>query len=123
MPHCNDHCSNAIELLNSITTASQTANATSDPTEDPDYLACAGGVPVSVENSIWYKFTTDCSGGDVDVSFINTTCVPATTGIQVSIDKYNGGAECIPGNYTNVFCDAPGYQSDIVWNGDFKYNR
>mgnify|MGYP000896871458 FL=1 len=114
-PHCNDHCSNAIELNNAVNMATQTYNATADLAEDPDYSACSG--TITVENTVWYYFTTDCNGGDVSVTFQNINCAPTPTGIQVSIDQLSGATPCDPASYTNVFCASPGDQNDIIWTG------
>ncbi|MBN2778928.1 MAG: hypothetical protein JXR36_14920, partial [Bacteroidales bacterium] len=110
-PQCNDHCSNAIELTLGTTAASQTSFATADPTEDPSFSSCTG---VTLENTIWYYFTTTAAGGEVTLTFQNTTCAPSSNGIQVSVDELIG-TPCEPAGYTNVFCSAPGNQGDIVW--------
>ncbi|MCP4439426.1 MAG: T9SS type A sorting domain-containing protein [Aureispira sp.] len=112
-PDCNDHCSNALQLGLGTTTASQTSNATANPTVDPSFSGC--GNP-TLENTVWYYFTTASTGGDVTVYFENTTCSPSTNGIQVSIDQLTG-TTCDPGGYTNVFCDNPGNTDTIQWDG------
>lgn len=126
-PECNDHCSNATEILTQVTYASQTSNATDNPLEDPAFSCMSSGpdgipgngddVPVTVENSVWYWFTTDCDGGEIEVSFTNIGGPACSNGIQVSIDKLNTLPECDPLNYTNVFCDFPNTTDDIVWSG------
>ncbi len=50
-PHCNDHCSNAIELGIGTTTASQTSEATVNPAEDSDFSDCSE--IVTIENTVW----------------------------------------------------------------------
>ncbi len=114
-PHCNDFCINAIEIVNEVTNATSNENATFDPNEDPPYntTGCAG---VTRENTAWYYFTTNCRGGDVDVTFQNINCTPGGTGIQVSITRLDAFPECDISNHTEVFCSDPGDNSDIVWN-------
>ncbi|MBN2682135.1 MAG: T9SS type A sorting domain-containing protein [Bacteroidales bacterium] len=111
--NCNDHCSNAIELTWGTISASQTSFATPDGSEDPDFSSCGS---ITVENSVWYYFTTTDAGGDVTLDFTGTNCSPSANGIQVSIDQITG-TPCDPANYTNVFCQASGNENDIVWNG------
>ncbi|MFO7878685.1 MAG: T9SS type A sorting domain-containing protein, partial [Bacteroidales bacterium] len=111
-PHCNDHCSNAISLTTGILTTSQTSNATTDPTEDPSFSNCGS---VTLENTVWYTFTTT-DEGDVNITFQNTACSPSSNGLQVSVNEISGDP-CDPASYTEVFCEAPGDQSDIIWNG------
>ncbi|MGM0625750.1 MAG: hypothetical protein ACQES0_07730, partial [Bacteroidota bacterium] len=117
-PHCNDHCSNAIELTLGTTSATQTSNATTDPTEDPSFSNCGG---ITLENTVWYYFTTDSVGGEVSVTFENTSCSPSSDGIQVSIDELVG-TPCEPTDYVNVFCESPGSESDINWTDTLPPN-
>jgi len=111
-PDCNDHCTNATVLGQGTTTASQNSNATSNPGTDPNFAGC--GLP-TLENTVWYQFTTDSLGGDVTIFFENTICVPSTNGIQVSIDQLTG-APCDSANYVNVFCESPGTTDTITWD-------
>ncbi len=115
LPHCNDNCVAAIELVNEVTSATSNANATINPLEDPDYttLPCSG---VTLENTSWYYFTTNCRGGEVTVTFDDILCSPGGTGIQVSITRLDAEPECEPANHTEVFCAFPGDESDIIWN-------
>ncbi|MFW6302270.1 MAG: hypothetical protein ACOC01_01990, partial [Bacteroidales bacterium] len=117
-PNCNDHCSNAIELTLGTTSATQTSNATTDPTEDPDFANCGG---ITLENTVWYYFTTDSLGGEVSVTFENTSCSPSSDGLQVSIDELVGTA-CEPTDYVNVFCESPGSEADINWTDTLPPN-
>ena len=109
-PNCNDHCSNAIGVGIGSTTISQTSNATVNPGVDP-LFPC--GSP-TLENTVWYYFTTDSIGGNVTVSFLNTVCTPSSNGIQVSINEITG-SPCDSANYTNVFCANNGNINDIIW--------
>jgi hypothetical protein len=109
-PNCNDYCSNATPVGIGTTTISQTSNASTSPGIDP-LFPC--GNP-TLENTVWYYFTTDSLGGEVTVSFLNTTCTPSNNGIQVSINEING-PECDTASYTNVFCANYGNISDIIW--------
>lgn len=127
---CNDHCSNAIEILTTITYATQTNNATDNASEDPAFSCYNFGpndtdeggagddIPITVENSVWYWFTTDCDGGELDVSFLNIGGTSCSNGIQVSIDRLDTPPVCDPANYTNVFCAFPDNTSDIIWSGN-----
>ncbi|MBD3636012.1 MAG: T9SS type A sorting domain-containing protein [Crocinitomicaceae bacterium] len=109
-PNCNDYCSNATAVGLGSTTISQTSNATTTPGVDP-LFPC--GSP-TLENTVWYYFTTDSLGGMVEVSFTNTACAPSSNGIQVSINEIDG-APCDTANYTNVFCSNTGTTNDIIW--------
>ncbi len=114
-PHCNDWCDNAIKIMSSVTSATSNDNATANPLEDPPFnTGCTG---VTLENTAWYYFKTNCNGGDVDVTFNNIVCNPGGTGIQVSITRLDAEPACEIANHTEVFCDYPGDESDIVWNG------
>jgi hypothetical protein len=109
-PNCNDFCSNAIGVGIGTTTISQTSNASASPGIDP-LFPC--GNP-TLENTVWYYFTTDAMGGEVTVSFLNTICSPSNNGIQVSINQING-PPCVMASYANVFCANNGNINDIVW--------
>jgi len=100
-PNCNDHCSNAIELGLGTTTATQNSNATVDPAEDPLFSGCG---LITVENTVWYQFTTNTSGDSVTVIFDQQLCTPSQNGIQVSIDSV--GLACDFTTYSNVYCSA-----------------
>jgi len=112
-PDCNDHCSNATQLGLGSTTASQTTNATTNPSVDPSFSGC--GFP-TLENTVWYYFSTDSLGGDVSVFFENTNCSPSSNGIQVSIDQLTG-LPCDTSSYMNVYCSSPGNTDTIAWHG------
>ena len=103
-PDCNDHCSNAYQLAIGTTTTSQTSNATINPIEDPLFNNCG---PITIENTVWYSFQTNASGGIVTAGFEGIVCSPSTNGIQVSIDALNGPA-CDVNSLTNVYCNSPG---------------
>ncbi|HIP37580.1 MAG TPA: T9SS type A sorting domain-containing protein, partial [Crocinitomix sp.] len=109
-PNCNDHCSNAIELGLGTTTATQNSNATIDPTEDPNFSSCG---LITVENTVWYQFTTNATGDSVTVIFDQQICSPSQNGIQVSIDSV--GTPCDMTTYTNMFCEAQNDTSAFQW--------
>jgi hypothetical protein len=111
-PDCNDHCSNATVLGQGTTTASQTSNATINPGVDPSFNGC--GFP-TLENTVWFQYTTDSVGGDVSIFFENTVCSPSANGIQVSIDQLIGNP-CDSADYINVFCESPDNTDTIVWD-------
>ncbi len=100
-PNCNDHCSNAVDLGLGTTTATQTSNATVDPLEDPNFTACGA---ITVENTVWYQFTTNSSGDSVTIVFDSQVCAPSQNGIQVSIDSV--GTPCDFTTYSNMYCSA-----------------
>ena len=109
-PDCNDHCSNATQLGLGTTTASQTSNATSNPGEDPNYAGCGF---LTVENTVWFQFTTNSSGDSVQIFFENQVCAPSQNGIQISIDSAD--TACDPSTYTNLFCSATSDTAAVVW--------
>ncbi|NQX99154.1 MAG: hypothetical protein HRT73_14945, partial [Flavobacteriales bacterium] len=100
-PNCNDHCSNAIDLGLGTTTATQNSNGTVNPFEDPNFSPCGA---ITVENTVWYQFTTNSSGDSVTVIFDNQLCSPSQNGIQVSIDSV--GTACDFTTYANMYCSA-----------------
>ncbi|MCR9174067.1 MAG: T9SS type A sorting domain-containing protein, partial [bacterium] len=108
--NCNDYCSNATQLGIGSTTISQTSNATTSPGIDP-LFPC--GNP-TLENTVWYFFQTDSTGGQVELQITNTTCTPSSNGIQVSINQITG-APCDTANYTNVYCANQGNTNDLIW--------
>src|SRR5690606_7152815 len=115
-PNCNDHCSNAIELTELITLATQNNYSTANSAEDPDYSNCPSA---TVENTVWYYFHTDCEQTETTVTFKNIVCTPSPSGIQVSIDRLNEREEAyIPINYIDVFCSYENNTIDIVWTGN-----
>ncbi len=109
-PNCNDFCTNATAVGIGSTTISQTSNASTSPGVDPPFPC---GNP-TLENTVWYYFSTDSVGGQVTVSFLNTVCTPSNNGIQVSINEISG-PPCDTANYTNVFCSNEGNINDIIW--------
>ncbi len=109
-PNCNDHCSNAIELGLGTTTATQNSNATVDPNEDPNYSSCG---LITVENTVWYEFTTNATGDSVTVIFDQQVCSPSQNGIQVSIDSV--GTACDVSTYANMYCSAQNDTSAFQW--------
>ena len=111
LPNCNDHCSNAQLLAIGTTTASQTSNATQNATEDPLFTNCGA---ITVENTVWYSFSTDQVGGMVSVGFENIACAPSTNGIQVSIDELTG-PPCMISSLNNLYCNSPGNISNFQY--------
>ncbi len=110
-PNCNDHCSNALALGLGTTTVSQTSNASADPLEDPLMNDCFNP---TLENTVYFNFTTDPLGGQVTVTFQNTICTPSTNGIQISVDSLDG-PPCDTASYVNLFCSNSGNSADVVW--------
>ena len=110
--NCNDHCSNAISLSIGNNTASQNSHATVTTGEDPAFAGCSPAV--TKENTVWYKFTTDASGGVVTVEFKDIVCSPSNNGIQVSINRLLGPA-CDTANYFEEYCNNPGDTARFQW--------
>ncbi|MCE3007511.1 MAG: hypothetical protein LW884_04075, partial [Bacteroidetes bacterium] len=111
-PNCNDHCSNAIALGLGTTTASQTTAATTGA-EDPGFSGCSGFI--TVENTVWYTFSTTSTGGNVTLIFENIVSNPGNNGIQVEVMQVTGPNPCTAANRTTMFCSNPGTTSDITW--------
>lgn len=114
-PLCNDHCSNAVNLSIGTTTSSQNTASTPNPAEDPTYASCSSGLPVTLENTVWYSFTTNATGGNLKVTIDNIASSPSNTGIQVEILRVTGPNACNPSDRTSIFCSAPGNTSDIIY--------
>jgi len=110
-PNCNDHCSNAYNIGLGTTVASQTSNATTNPAIDPPFAGC--GNP-TLENTVWYNFTTSPTGGEVTVTFENISCSPSANGIQVSIMELLG-APCDSSSWNEVYCANNGNVLDFSW--------
>ncbi len=122
--HCYDHCVAAIELVEEVTQASSTHNATHDPEEDPDFESdgCSG---VTLENTVWYKFNSNCYGKNVSVDISGISCDIPNTGIQVSITRLlkdefgNDLEECVKENHEELFCwDGSGGVDGFTWESD-----
>jgi len=104
-PDCNDHCIRATALGVGATQAGQTSNATPDPSEDPTFSTCGG---VTVENTVWYRFTTGPSSTDsITVTIDSMVCSPALAGVQVAILEVVG-TPCTTGGFNEIFCSNNG---------------
>lgn len=97
-PNCNDHCSNATTIYSGITELTQTSYATSDPADDPPFTSCQ---PITIENTVWYKFDTNVNGDSVTIRIDNQVCSPSQTGVQISLIKATNA--CDPSTYNEVF--------------------
>ena len=64
----NNYCSSALELCPNTSNTSNNidANSTSCAGCEDDFNFC-----FSLENSIWFQFTTNATGGDIQVDFTN----------------------------------------------------
>ncbi len=100
-PNCNDHCSNATTIYSGITELTQTSFATSDAADDPPFGSCQ---PITIENTVWYKFDTNVNGDSVTIRIDNQICSPSQTGVQISLLKAT--VACDPSTYSEVFCSA-----------------
>ena len=64
----NDACNNAETLCPGVTLSGSNFDATSTvcPDCEDDFTFCFSG-----DNSVWYTFTTNSTGGDVNIAFSN----------------------------------------------------
>jgi hypothetical protein len=120
IPHCYDHCAAAIELVDEVTNASSTFNATADLIEDPSF-STTGCTGVTLENTVWFTFNSNCFGSDVQVDFNNIICDISNAGVQISITKLlkdglgNNLEPCILANHEELFCSDEGDVDSITW--------
>jgi len=96
----NDACSNAIPLCPNQTVAAsnQGATATVCPNCEDDFAFCFSGT-----NSIWFSFTTNASGGDVQVDFsaLNFLVQP-TRGNELQATIVRATVPCNSSTFTAV---------------------
>ena len=96
----NDYCSSALELCpgTSVTSNNIGANSVTCVGCEDDFNFC-----FSLENSIWFQFTTNAAGGDVqiDLSNLNFEVNPGQgTALQATIIL--PVAPCSAGSYTQI---------------------
>lgn len=90
----NDDCVNAEELCPNVTLSGTTYNANTTFAEDHGFCY----VPSS---TVWYKFTSNSSGGNVTVHFTNLVFDPdPTKGQKLQVIIYNVGTPCDQTTYT-----------------------
>ncbi|PID88903.1 MAG: hypothetical protein CSB02_00290 [Bacteroidia bacterium] len=110
--NCNDHCSNVIEIGLGTTKAAETSWANYDPSEDPNFTGC---VDVTLENTVWYKFTTNDSGLPIKMKVSQQVCSPELKGIQLTVLK--AGTPCDPTTYEeNYFCSYTENTDAFEWD-------
>jgi len=72
----NDDCANAINLCPNTPVNATNQDATVDACPGcADGASTAGNFCFGLENTIWFTFTTDADGGDVDVNLTGINCV------------------------------------------------
>lgn len=72
----NDNCVNAINLCPNVQVSGTNQDASVDACSGcSDGASTAGNFCYSLENTIWYMFTTDSDGGDVSVDLTGINCV------------------------------------------------
>ncbi|MFO0485815.1 MAG: T9SS type A sorting domain-containing protein, partial [Sphingobacteriia bacterium] len=126
-PNCNDNCVCAQELRLGTTTTSQTTIATTAVGEDPSFSSCStpsGGL--SIENTVWYSFTTDATGGTAIINFTNIAPSIGTRGIQVEISEVTGPDPCTPSDRNPIFCSSTESLADVSYDfggGNLLPNR
>ena len=70
----NDNCSSAVQLCSGQTQSASMAGATVDVCVGcSDAWSTAGNFCYEVNNTIWFSFTTNSTGGDASVNFSNIT--------------------------------------------------
>ncbi len=104
----NDDCENAIELCDKILLSGTTIGATTEECFNTNPNGCAddnGGnglcyVPAA---TVWYKFTTNSTGGNVMVDFTNLNINPdPTMGRKLEAVIIQSDVPCEGGNYSYV---------------------
>ncbi|MBN4072967.1 gliding motility-associated C-terminal domain-containing protein [Crocinitomix catalasitica] len=84
----NDACVDAIQLCSGVTLSGTTTDATIDASSDHTFCE-------PIPSTVWYKFTTNASGGDVTIDFINVVLDPAPNkGQELRAIIYNPGTAC-----------------------------
>lgn len=102
----NDNCADAEILCDSKTTSGNTASATNEICATCGDGATASGVTCfTFEKTVWYSFTTNGAGGNVDINVTNVNCVGA--GNNISGMVYSAGTPCNASTYTQISnCEA-----------------
>ncbi|MEZ4922318.1 MAG: gliding motility-associated C-terminal domain-containing protein [Crocinitomicaceae bacterium] len=103
----NDNCSGAIQLCAGQSLAGTTTGATTSASEDGTFCIIPNAA------TVWYKFTTNATGGAVTIDFTGLTFnVDPTYGqvIEVMIYNVNGNPCTNPNTYTptNASCASGG---------------
>lgn len=101
----NDNCENALELCNEQVVSGTTIAATIETCFTTNPNGCADdNIPCFVPHAtIWYKFTTNSSGGQVTVDFTNLVINPdPTMGRKLHAVMIQSDVACEGGNYVNV---------------------
>lgn len=110
----NDACNHAIALCPSTQTngSNQGATSTVCPDCEDDFAFCFSG-----DNSVWFTFQTNATGGDVTVDFINLNFVAqANRGTQLQAVIIEATVPCDASSYTQVGNCEPGTASNFSLN-------
>ena len=84
----NDNCSNAVELCPGVTLSGTTTDATADAASDHAFC-------YTPSSTVWFKFTTNDVGGNVDINFSNLVIDPTPTlGQDLQAIIYAVGTDC-----------------------------
>jgi len=111
-PPLNDDCNDAIELFPDQSIIGSNFNSDyGEQPEDPSTIEfdCNG----SIDNVIYYTYTTDNDGSDFDIEFSNLICV-STDGLQVGI--FNPIIPCSGGSDwgNSIDCQSPWSSLDFT---------
>ena len=72
----NDNCANATQLCEGTSVSSTTTGATTSTCAGcPDAASNAGNFCYGIDNTVWFMFTTNTTGGNVQVDISNMSCV------------------------------------------------
>ncbi|AEA42920.1 gliding motility-associated C-terminal domain-containing protein [Fluviicola taffensis] len=96
----NDACNSATSLCPNQTFSGSNigATATACPSCEDDFTFCFSGT-----NSVWYKFTTNITGGDVNFNFSNLLFnIQATRGTELQATIVQAAVQCDAATYTVV---------------------
>jgi len=96
----NNNCANAIELCPNVTEASTNINANTTfctGCED-DFNFC-----FPTNNTVWFSFTTNATGGNVQVDFSNLVfAINPGQGLAIQATIIQATAPCSSGSYTQI---------------------
>ncbi|HRE73539.1 MAG TPA: gliding motility-associated C-terminal domain-containing protein [Flavobacteriales bacterium] len=107
----NNGCQNAQVLCPGAAFAGSNIGSDSGP-EDGTGFSCFG-----LNNSVWYSFTTNANGGDVNVSITGINCIPgAGADLELQAVLLSAGTACNAATYTEIDCNA-GSATSIQLNG------
>lgn len=116
----NNNCSNAQVLCGSQSQISTNSGATIDVCSGcSDGSSASGNFCYSLNNTVWFTFTTNSTGGSVTVSISNLQCVVGTgvgNGLQASVIQAT--TPCVESTYTLVSSCETGSNTDFTLNAN-----